>query len=229
MSMQEKPVVSVLPDGGKYWTHDFEDFSAMVYVPAGDPSAEVINYGFRAPYLLVFGEPDRSIGDAVDFAERRGLADIARSCSSSVVFVVPRCEGGWQAAPDDLFQAVAAESKIGQYYEDGYIINYKFRTKDFIGTAIRGSLFRTVLYGFGASADYIARCSAPGYSRRFRREQRRGQRSPARVLRLADDPRQSGLPGRLCGFLGPDEALVRCSFPGGGSSRPGDDGRDLYY
>ena len=157
MSMQEKPVVSVLPDGGKYWTHDFEQFSALVYVPAGDPRAEVINYGFRAPYLLVFGEPDRSIGDAVDFAERRGLADIARSCSSSVVFVVPRCEGGWQAAPDDLFQAVAAESKIGQYYEDGYIINYKFRTKDFIGTAIRGSLFRTVLYGFGASADYIAR------------------------------------------------------------------------
>ena len=98
MSMQEKPVVSVLPDGGKYWTHDFEQFSALVYVPAGDPRAEVINYGFRAPYLLVFGEPDRSIGDAVDFAERRGLADIARSCSSSVVFVVPRCEGGWQAA-----------------------------------------------------------------------------------------------------------------------------------
>ena len=68
MSMQEKPVVSVLPDGGKYWTHDFELFSVLVYVPAGDPGAEVINYGFRAPYLLVFGEPDRSIGDAVDFA-----------------------------------------------------------------------------------------------------------------------------------------------------------------
>ena len=64
MSMQQKPTVSLLPDGGKYRTHDFEDFSAMVYVPAGDPSAEVINYGFRAPHLLVFGEPDRSIGDA---------------------------------------------------------------------------------------------------------------------------------------------------------------------
>ena len=157
MSMQEKPAVSLLPDGGKYWTHDFESFSAMVYVPAGDPDADLINYGFKAPYLLVFGEPDRSIGDAVDFAERRGLADIARSFSSSVVFVVPRCEGGWRDAPDTIFRDIAAESKIGQYYEDGYIINYKFRTKEFTGCSIRGSLFRTVLYGAGDAADYIAR------------------------------------------------------------------------
>ena len=155
--MREKPVVSLMPDGGKYWTHDFEHFSVLVYVPVGDPSAEVINYGFKAPYLLVFGEPERSVGDAVDFAERRGLADLARKFSSSVVFVVPRCEGGWKAAPDNLFEEIAAESKIGQYYEDGFIINYKFRTKEFIGTSIRGSLFRTMLFGRGESADYIAR------------------------------------------------------------------------
>ena len=83
MSMQERPAVSVMPDGGKYWTHEFENFSVMVYVPVGNPDADVINYGFKAPYRLVFGEPERSIGDAVDFAERRGLADIARRFSSS--------------------------------------------------------------------------------------------------------------------------------------------------
>ena len=157
MSMPQKPAVSVMPDGGKYWTHDFENFSAMVYVPVGDPSADVINYGFKAPYLLVFGEPDRSIGDAVDFAERRGLADIARIYSSSVVFVIPRCEGGWKNAPDTLFREIAAESKIGQYYEDGYVIQYKFRTKEFTGCSIRGSVFRTMLYGNRDAADYIAR------------------------------------------------------------------------
>ena len=37
MSMPQKPVVSLMPDGGKYWTHDFEHFSVMVYVPVGDP------------------------------------------------------------------------------------------------------------------------------------------------------------------------------------------------
>ena len=147
MSMQEKPAVSLLPDGGKYWTHDFEHFSALVYVPVGDPRAEVINFGFRAPYLLVFGRPERSIGDAVEFAERRGLADLARAASSSVVFVVPRCEGGWNSAPGTIFEEVVAESRIGQYYEDGYVINYKFRTKEFTGASIRGAVFRTMLFG----------------------------------------------------------------------------------
>lgn len=157
MSMLEKPSVSLLPDGGKYWTHAFDGFSVLVYVPVGDPRADVINYGFRAPYLLVFGDPARSVGDAVEYAERRGLADIARQASSSVVFVVPRCEGGWKNAPDNLFQRVIAESRIGQYHEDGYIINYRFRTKDFVGCSIRGAVFRTVLFGSGDAADYIAR------------------------------------------------------------------------
>ena len=68
MSMQERPAVSVLPDGGRYWTHDYGNFSVMVYVPVGDPRAEIINFGFFAPYLLVFGDPARSIADAVEYA-----------------------------------------------------------------------------------------------------------------------------------------------------------------
>ena len=157
MSMQEKPAVSLLPDGSKYWTRDFKNFSVMVYVPVGDPRAEIINFGFRAPYLLVFGKKERSIGESVDFAERRGLADIARSNSSSIVFVIPRCEGGWKNAPDTIFPELVAESRIGQYYEDGTVINYKFLTKDYTGCSIRGSVFRTILFGSGDAADYIAR------------------------------------------------------------------------
>ncbi|MBR6966104.1 MAG: hypothetical protein IKH81_03380 [Clostridia bacterium] len=156
MSFPEKPVVHELPDGGKYWTHYDQDFAVLVYVPVGDPRADVINYGFKAPYLLVFGRPERSIADAVEFAERRGLADLARETSSSVVFVVPRCEGGWKNAPETIFQEVVAESRIGQYYEDGTVIQYKFRTKELTGYSIRGSVFRTMLYGIGDAADYIA-------------------------------------------------------------------------
>ena len=157
MSMQEKPAVHELPDGGKYWTHDDEHFSILVYVPVGDPRADIINFGFKAPYLIVFGEPDRSIGDAIEFAERRGLADIARSASSSVVFVIPRCEGGWNTAPSTIFEELVAESRIGQYHEHGYVINYRFWTKDFAGCSIRGAVFRTMLFGAGDAADYIAR------------------------------------------------------------------------
>ena len=157
MSIPQKPDVALLPDGGKYWTHDFEHFSALIYVPVGRPEADIINFGFMAPYLLVFGDPDRPIMDALDFAERRGLADLARAASSSVAFVIPRCEGGWKNAPETIFQDVVAESRIGQYHEDGYVINYQFRTKNFTGCSIRGAVFRTVLFGAGEAADYIAR------------------------------------------------------------------------
>ena len=156
MSMNEKPVVSLLPDGGKYWTHDYDHFSVLVYVPVGDPLAGLINFGFKAPYLLVFGDPARSVASAIEYAERSGLAEIARKYSSSVVFVQPRCEGGWKNAPADLFREIIAESKIQQYYEDGFVITHQFRTKIFTGCYIRGAIFRTMLFGSGEAADYIA-------------------------------------------------------------------------
>ena len=156
MSMSEKPAVSVLPDGGKYWTHDFEHFSVLVYVPVGDPLSGLINYGFKAPYLLVFGDPGRSVAHAIEYAERSGLADIARRTSSSVVFVEPRCEGGWKNAPENLFEEIVAESKIQQYYEDGYAITHKFLSREITGYCIRGAVFRTMLFGTGDAADYIA-------------------------------------------------------------------------
>ena len=157
MPMNEKPAVSVFPDGAKYWSHTYENFSVLVYVPEGDPRGQVVNFGFMAPYLLVFGDVSRSIGNAVEYAERSGLADIARAHSSSVVFVVPTCEGGWKKAPDSLFAELIAESKIQQYYEDGYVISHKFRTREFTGCYIRGAVFRTMLFGVGEAADYLAR------------------------------------------------------------------------
>ena len=156
MSMREKPDVSLLPDGGKYWTHSFDRFRVLVYVPVGDPLAGLINYGFKAPYLLVFGDPARSAAHAIEYAERSGLADIARRYSSSVVFVDPLCEGGWKEAPGDLFRDIIAESKIQQYYEDGYAITHQFRTRIVTGYYIRGAVFRTMLFGSGEAADYIA-------------------------------------------------------------------------
>ncbi len=157
MGMQEKPSIHILPDGGKYWTHKFEHFEVLVYIPVGDPRAEIINYGFKAPYLLVFGQEDRSIGDAIDFAERRGLADVARQFSGSVVFAVPVCEGSWKNAPDDLFAEIVAESKIQQYYEDGMIRVRNRFDRSFGDRFIRGAVFRTLLFGIGDAADYIAR------------------------------------------------------------------------
>ena len=46
--------------GGVAWSNTFEKFKATVYVPAAkaDLQSEILNYGFIAPYLLVFAEKD---------------------------------------------------------------------------------------------------------------------------------------------------------------------------
>ena len=156
MGMKQRPAVISLPGGSRGWTHTFRTFRALVVVPEADPAAEVINWGFRAPYLLVFDEKQRDLTEAEAFAEERGLTDIARAHASSVVFVQPTAPGGWAEAPADLFQELAAESKIQQYYRDGMVLSRDRFTRRWGDCFIRGALFRTVLFGFGASADYIA-------------------------------------------------------------------------
>ena len=53
MSIKEMPKITTV-SGGKIWTHTFEKFKATVYVPENEMMDDVLNYGFIAPYLLVF-------------------------------------------------------------------------------------------------------------------------------------------------------------------------------
>ena len=155
--MEKMPEVITLSNGSKYWEHTFEKFFAKVYIPACDPIADIVNFGFRAPYLLVFEETKQTMETAKDFAEQSGLAKIAASFGSSVVFIYPTCEGGWENAPEDLFASLISESKISQYYKDGTAIMRDRFTGSWNGFYIRGAVLRTCLYGFGKSADYIAK------------------------------------------------------------------------
>ena len=155
--MEKMPEVITLSNGSKYWEHTFEKFFAKVYIPACDPITDIVNFGFRAPYLLVFEETKQTMEAAKDFAEQSGLAKIAADFGSSVVFVYPTCEGGWENAPEDLFASLISESKISQYYKDGTAIMRDRFTGSWNGFFIRGAVLRTCLYGFGKSADYIAK------------------------------------------------------------------------
>ena len=155
--MEKMPEVKNLQDGGKYWEHQFEQFLAMVYIPRCDEICDIINFGFRAPYLLVFEETKKTVEEAVTFAKETGLEQIAAENGSSVVFIYPVCEGGWNAAPESLFTSIISESKINQYYQDGVARLRNRFTGNFEGNFIRGAIFRTCLYGYGESADYIAR------------------------------------------------------------------------
>lgn len=157
MGMEKMPQLVVLNDGSKMWENRFEKFEARVYMPKCDLLTDVINYGFMTPYMLVFEENKYTWEEAKQFADESGLSRIAGEYGGSVVFIHPTNEGGWQEAPEDLFAAIISETKISQYYQDGVAKMRDRFTGNWGKLYIRGALHRSTLYGFGASADYIAR------------------------------------------------------------------------
>ncbi len=155
--LDKMPEVFTLQDGSKYWEHTFEDFHAKIYLPESKPVADIVNFGFRAPYLLVFEENKQSIEEAKNYADTTGLTKIAANFNSSVVFVYPTCDGGWDNATADLYLNLIANSRISQYYKDGVAIMRDRFTGNWNGFYIRGTVVRAHLYGKGKSADYIAK------------------------------------------------------------------------
>ena len=101
--LDKMPEVFTLQDSSKYWEHTFENFHAKIYLPESKPVADIVNFGFRAPYLLVFEENKQTIEEAKTYADSTGLTKIAADFNSSVVFVYPTCDGGWENATADLY------------------------------------------------------------------------------------------------------------------------------
>ncbi len=157
MAMKAIPDIAEFSDGSKIWENDFGAFTAKVYLPRCDLMSDVINYGFMAPYLLVFEEQKYSYEEAKRFADESGLAGIAAEYGASVVFIYPINDDGWESAPADLFARVIDETRISQYYKDGCARVYDRFAKEFKDWYIRGGLHRSFVYGFGVSADYIAK------------------------------------------------------------------------
>lgn len=157
MGMKVMPAITALGNGGKFWSNSFENFKVKVYVPEGDPLADVVNFGFKAPYLLIFEEKEMTADEAVAYADKNGFTAIAKKYSTSVVFVYPNCEGGWDNAPYELYVDLIAESRINQYFRDGVVTTRNRFTGEAGDCFIRGAIFRAYLYGCGKSADFIAK------------------------------------------------------------------------
>lgn len=142
--------------GGVYYENNFGDFTAKVYTPDFTVPADIINYAFETPYIMVFEEKPMSIEDDVAFAKAEGLDAVMKDYAGPVVFFYPTCDGGWKNAAPDLYSKMINESKTGQYHENGLLTSYKFRTREVDGYFIRGAVHRPFVYGVGDAADYIA-------------------------------------------------------------------------
>ncbi len=155
--MKKEPVIVKMEDGSQIWQNRFDRFEAKVYLPKCELLTEVINYGFMTPYLLIFEEKKHTFAEAKRFADESGLSAIAAGYGGSVVFIFPTNDGGWENAPEDLFSAVIEETRISQYYKDGIAQMRNRFTGEWGEVYIRGAVHRSYLYGFGTSADYIAK------------------------------------------------------------------------
>ncbi|MCR5178941.1 MAG: hypothetical protein K6C95_08165 [Lachnospiraceae bacterium] len=156
MGLKDTPQVTDLNDGRKFWSADFGSFRAKVFVQKQHPLADIVNFGYLAPYLLIFEEKEMTQEEAIRFSDERGFSAIAEEYSGSVVFVYPSSERGWDDAPASLFADVIANSRIHQYFKDGYVMSRDRFTGEWQDKYIRGAIFRTAVYGYGRSADHIA-------------------------------------------------------------------------
>lgn len=160
MKMEKMPEVTKTSDGA-YWKNTYEKFEAQVYVPKSPLMGDILNYGFMAPYLLVFADKKLSYEELVAFARQKGYEKLAADYDTSVVFISPVAEGSgqpcsWKEAAPDILSEIITNSRIHQYHKDGVVIANNFFRHSIDGYYIRGAIFRAILCGFGSGADYIA-------------------------------------------------------------------------
>ncbi len=154
MKMEKMPEVTRTNEGA-FWSNSYEKFDVEVYVPHSPLQGDILNYGFIAPYLLIFNDKKLSRDEQISFAREKGFEKLAADFDSSVVFITPKT-GDWTSAAPDILSEIISNSKIHQYHKDGVVIANNVFRHAIDGYFIRGAIFRATLIGFGAGADYIA-------------------------------------------------------------------------
>ncbi len=155
MKMEKMPEVTRINEGA-FWSNSYEKFDVEVYVPHSPLQGDILNYGFIAPYLLIFNDKKLSRDEQITFAREKGFEKLAADFDSSVVFITPKT-GDWNSAAPDILSEIISNSKIHQYHKDGVVIANNFFRHSIDGYFIRGAIFRIILCGFGSGADYIAK------------------------------------------------------------------------
>ena len=77
MKMEKMPEVKKTEEGA-FWKNTYEKFEARIYVPKSLLQGDILNYGFNAPYLLVFAEKPMDESEQVAFAREHGGEHLAQ-------------------------------------------------------------------------------------------------------------------------------------------------------
>ena len=138
-------------DKGTVSSLTIDDHTVFIYQPEDLMHGDVINYGYSAPLLIVFGDGKMDEEKAVSFIREKGIDRIAQKEGGFVVFVNPL--KNWKNEECGIYEKVLAKTMVGQSdFSHGLL--YDERNGEYFFFA---SPAKTVLYGCGESADYIAK------------------------------------------------------------------------
>ncbi len=137
--------------GGIVSSFTIQNHEIFLYQPEDIMNGDVINYGYSAPLLLVFGDGKTDKEEAVSFICDKGIDRIAQKNGGSVVFVNPLKD--WDLEEYGIYEAIMAKTAVAQngfkygLLQDGKNGEYYI----FASPAL------TCVYGYGKGADYIGK------------------------------------------------------------------------
>lgn len=148
---------------------DLAQHDIYIYAPNNNMETDIINYGFSAPLLLVFGQKAFTKAEASDYAEQSGLAKIAAENGGTVIFVNPERGKNWDEEGYGIYEEVLGKTRLSQRgFSHGILYDRKIAHDPFEAEYLKkldpdpeyfifGSTVALYVYANGAGADYIAR------------------------------------------------------------------------
>ena len=137
-------------DGGTVSSFSVDDHGIYVYQPKDVMHGDVINYGYSAPLLIAFGDRKMNQKEAVSLIREKGIDQVAQKNGGFVVFVNPARD--WKNEEEGIYEKILAKTMVGQTgFSHGLL--YDEKNNEYF---IFASPAKTVLYGYGKGADYIA-------------------------------------------------------------------------
>ena len=137
--------------GGFYSAMDVEGHEVYVYAPEDILHADIINYGYTAPLLLVFGDQKLDGQKAVDFICEKGLDVTAQKTGGAVVYVNPLTS--WDDEPYGVYERILALTRLDQrYFSNGLLYDKKTDKYHLFNSGAK-----ICVYGYGSGADFIAK------------------------------------------------------------------------